>query len=223
MKDIFLRTTVPYPLKLNQTGTGIHFYVCADTEETYWWKRRVIWTLKTVSVPFQCSGSDYSDPHNFWSLPRTGLVFICADLNPDPSINNAKKKIFNPSCGFLITYLCRPMHSNCTHKKLIWFLRPSEVIKSLVLLSPDRMGPLGKPPASLALLPSTASSRMRSNPAFLAPHADMKQYECGHTQPLLWTRQCQQKLAVENWRVKTKINNNYDKHKTQLLIPNNHP
>jgi hypothetical protein len=33
----------------------------------------------------------------------------------------------------------------------------------------DRMGPLGKPPASLALLPSRASSCTRSNPALLAP------------------------------------------------------
>ncbi len=55
-------------------------------------------------------------------------------------------------------------------KKLIQFLRPSKVkIKSLVRLSPDRMGPLGKPPASLALLPSRASSLMLSNPALLAP------------------------------------------------------
>ncbi len=62
------------------------------------------------------------------------------------------------------------MYSKCTRKKLIRFLRPSKVkIKSLVRLSPDRMGPLGKPPASLALLPSRASSRMLSNPALLAP------------------------------------------------------
>ncbi len=48
--------------------------------------------LKTVSVPFQCSGSDYSDPHNFWGLPGTGFVNISANLNPDPYIN--KQKIF---------------------------------------------------------------------------------------------------------------------------------
>jgi hypothetical protein len=48
--------------------------------------------LKVVSVPFQCSGSDYSDPHNFLGLPGTGFVIISADLNPDPSIN--KLKIF---------------------------------------------------------------------------------------------------------------------------------
>ncbi len=34
-----------------------------------------------------------------------------------------------------------------------------------VRLSPDRMGPLGKPPANLALLPSRARSGMRSCPA----------------------------------------------------------
>jgi len=34
-----------------------------------------------------------------------------------------------------------------------------------VRLSPDRMGPLGKPPASLALLPSRTSRRMRSYPS----------------------------------------------------------
>ncbi len=35
----------------------------------------------------------------------------------------------------------------------------------IVWLSPDRMGPLGKPPANLALLPSRTSSRTRSYPA----------------------------------------------------------
>jgi hypothetical protein len=42
------------------------------------------------------------------------------------------------------------------------------IIYKLQLL-PDRIGSLDKPPASLALLPSRASSRMRSNPALLAP------------------------------------------------------
>jgi hypothetical protein len=46
-----------------------------------------------------------------------------------------------------------------------------------VQLSPNRMGPLGKPPARLALLPSRASSHTRSNPALLAPQC---RYEAIH-------------------------------------------
>jgi hypothetical protein len=46
-----------------------------------------------------------------------------------------------------------------------------------VRLSLDRMGPLGKPPASLAHLLSRASSHMRSNPALLAPQC---RYEAIH-------------------------------------------
>ncbi len=50
---------------------------------------------------------------------------------------------------------------------------------------PDRMGSLDKPPASSASLPSRASSRMHSCQHSSHPNAGMKQYECGHTQPLL--------------------------------------
>ncbi len=55
---------------------------------------------------------------------------------------------------------------------------------TIVWLSPDRMGRLCKPPASLALLPSRTSSHMRCAVA-LHPsiaNASMKQYECGRTQ-----------------------------------------
>jgi hypothetical protein len=61
----------------------------------------------------------------------------------------------------------------------------------------DRIGLLGKPPASSAFLPSRASSHIR---AFLSsPHANtgMKQYECGRTQPLLHVGHDHGKLAVE--------------------------
>jgi hypothetical protein len=81
--------------------------------------------LKAVSVPFQCSGSDYSDPHNFCGLPGTGFVINSADLNPDHSINKQKKfvkTLFLQYCDFLTTcYLCRPMYSKCTRKELIRF------------------------------------------------------------------------------------------------------
>jgi hypothetical protein len=59
-------------------------------------------------------------------------------------------------------------------------------------ISPDRMGPLGKPPASLALLPS----RTHQEPVAVGAvalhssniNAGMKQYNRGRTQPLLLTR-----------------------------------
>ncbi len=59
----------------------------------------------------------------------------------------------------------------------------------VVRLSLDRMGPLGKPPASLALLPQEpvplrAVALHSSN-----SNAGMKQYKCGRTQPLLWSKQ----------------------------------
>ncbi len=80
-----------------------------------------------------------------------------------------------------------------------------------VRLSPDRMGTLGKPPASLALLPSRTSSHTRSCPALLTPQC---QYEAirvwSYTTFIVNEAVVNRKLAGETQRVKTKINNNYD-------------
>jgi hypothetical protein len=67
---------------------------------------------------------------------------------------------------------------------------------STVRCVPDRIGLLGKPPASSAFLLSRASSRIL---AFLRSNTNtgMKQYECGRTQPLLCMGHDHRKLAVE--------------------------
>jgi hypothetical protein len=68
---------------------------------------------------------------------------------------------------------------------------------AVVRRGPDRIGLLGKPPASSAFLLSIARSRIR---AFLrSPHANsgMKQYECGHTQALFHVGHDHGKLALK--------------------------
>jgi hypothetical protein len=91
-------------------------------------------------------------------------------------------------------------------------------------LSPDRMGPLGKPPASLALLPSRASSRTRSCPT---PFEHQRRYEAirvwSFTTFIVIEAGDQQEISGRNLKGKYKINNNHDIHKTQSLIINNHP
>jgi hypothetical protein len=63
---------------------------------------------------------------------------------------------------------------------------------------PDRMGSLDKPPASLALLPPRASSRMRSNHALLTPQ---RRYEAirvwSYTTFIVNKAVVNRKLAVE--------------------------
>jgi hypothetical protein len=85
------------------------------------------------------------------------------------------------------------------------------------------MGPLDKPSASLALLPSRASSHTCSNPELLAPQ---RRYEAiqlwSYTTFIVNEEVVIRKLAVETYRVKTNMNINYDVHKKQLLITNNH-
>ncbi len=63
-----------------------------------------------------------------------------------------------------------------------------------VRLSPDRMGPLDKPPASLALLPSRARSPTHSNPALLAPQ---RRYEAILVWPYTTFIVVNRKLAFE--------------------------
>jgi hypothetical protein len=93
-----------------------------------------------------------------------------------------------------------------------------------VRLSTDRMGPLGLPPASLALLKSRTSSHMRSYPALF-------ELQCMYESIRVWSYKTfivleavvNRKLLVETLRVKTKINNNHDRHKIQSSVLYNHP
>jgi hypothetical protein len=76
------------------------------------------------------------------------------------------------------------------------------------------MGPLGKPPASLARLPSRTSSCMHSCPALLELQGRYLYCEQGNGQ---------QETSSRNLKGFRKINNNHYKHKTQSLVINNHP
>jgi hypothetical protein len=80
------------------------------------------------------------------------------------------------------------------------------------------MGSLDKPP--LARHPNHQEQVAVCAVAlhYLHPNAGMKQYEYGRTQPCE-RGSGQQELAVETYRVKTKINNNHDIHKTQSFLP----
>ena len=81
---------------------------------------------------------------------------------------------------------------------------------------PDRIGLLDKPPASLALLRSRTSSH---RPALLAPQCQHEAIRVrSYTTFIVNEAVVNRKLAVETKRVKTKINNNYDIHKTQSLL-----
>ncbi len=67
------------------------------------------------------------------------------------------------------------------------------LLNNVVRLSLDRMGPLGKPPASLALLLSRTSSRTRSYPALFELQRQVKQY----TTFIVLEAVVNRKLAVE--------------------------
>ncbi len=95
-----------------------------------------------------------------------------------------------------------------------------------VWLSPDRMGPLGKRLANLALLPSRTSQGPVAVCAVTLhssnSNTSMKQY-CDRTQPYCERSNGQQEISSRNLKGFRQINNNHDIHKRQSLLINNHP
>ncbi len=75
------------------------------------------------------------------------------------SIPSGPFQIFSKICGDVCGSSCTTDVVDTSRKWKKYSIR-----KLFVRLSLDRMGPLGKPPASLALLPSRTSSRTRSYP-----------------------------------------------------------
>ena len=138
------------------------------------------------------------NPGAYGSLVGGDLYIVLPEIANDLSkyIYQTHTRIctyYSQCCAFLPTKSSK----ECTYrnlKKNIFIYLSENVSRWLcVRRSPNRMGPLGKPPASLALLPSRTSSHTHRSPA---PSEFQRRYEA--IRVWSWSKPVvDRKLAVE--------------------------
>jgi hypothetical protein len=162
-----------------------------------WWPRimnKFIWTCFWPLLKFK---NNFLWPCSWW--PRSMRKCIITSFKPLITL------ALDTTHGVPSFWRCCSIHRICWRHHLKKRNITPRITKQLVQLSPDRMGPLGKPPASLdngvdvgtPLLPSRAISRTCS-PTLLTPQC---QYEAirvwWYTTFIVHDPAINRKLAVE--------------------------